>query len=62
MHTAYRDLKASRAAVALASELNRIAVCPHAIGDRADLLRRILELSNGRTLEWRRIADIAKES
>ena len=43
----------------LASELGRMTATPHARGERAELLRRILDLSNGNALAWRRIVDIA---
>ncbi len=56
----HADLKPCRAAEALASELTRAAACPHARGERADLLRRILTMSNGKALAWRRIVDIAE--
>ena len=56
----YSDLRPCRAAVALADELRRATACPHAVGERAALLRRILSLSGGRALAWRRIVDIAE--
>jgi hypothetical protein len=46
------------AAEALAAELRRATTCPHAKGERADQLRRILDLSGARALGWRRIVDI----
>jgi hypothetical protein len=46
------------AAEALAAELRRGAACPHAHGDRAELLRQIVALSGGKALGWRRILDI----
>ena len=57
---AYADLRPCRAADALSTELQRATACPHAIGERAALLRRILSLSGGRALAWRRIVDIAE--
>jgi hypothetical protein len=50
------------AAEALAAELCRAAACPHAKGDRAELLRRIVELSGAKALGWRRIVDIGAVS
>lgn len=54
------DLRPCRAAAVLASELRRMVTTPHAQGERAALLRRILTLSGGRALAWRRIVDIAE--
>lgn len=55
----YDGWRPTRAAMALADDLRRIAACPFAIGDRAELLREIVDLSGGEALAWRRIHDIA---
>jgi hypothetical protein len=54
----YAGLPSSPAAKALAAELRRVAACPHARGERMEQLRRIITLSGGKTLKWRRIFDI----
>ena len=46
------------AAMALATELLRVATTPHARGERVELLRRIIDLSEAGGLAWRRIYDI----
>jgi hypothetical protein len=55
---AHATLPARPAAEALAAELRRMSATPHARGDRAQLLRGILELSGKGGLAWRRIMDI----
>jgi hypothetical protein len=56
--TAYEGWRPTRAADELASELMRVAACHTAIGERADLLRRIIALSNGRVIGARQIYSI----
>jgi hypothetical protein len=55
---AHAGLPSRRAAEALAAELRRAAATPHARGERAELLRQIVDLSGGNALGWRRIIDL----
>jgi len=55
---AHSGLARKPAAMALATELLRAAATPYARGDRTELLRRILDLSEAGGLAWRRIYDI----
>ncbi|MBN8899873.1 MAG: hypothetical protein J0H57_02480 [Rhodospirillales bacterium] len=55
----YGDWRPTRAADALASELVRVAACSAPISERSTLLRRIIDLSNGRPIGMRQIYEIA---
>ncbi len=54
----YSDWCQYRAAEALARELRNATACPHAIGERADLLRRIIQLSGDRPIGASQITNI----
>lgn len=54
----YSDLMPTHAAKHLATELRRIADCPHSTSNRAPLLREIIRLSRGRAVGWETIHDI----
>ncbi len=54
----HASLPRKPAAKARATELLRVAATPQARGERTELLRRILDLSEAGGLAWRRIYDI----
>ncbi|MBN8872847.1 MAG: hypothetical protein J0H67_08430 [Rhodospirillales bacterium] len=55
----YEGWRPTRAADALARELQRVAACRSPISERSALLRRIIDLSNGRPIGMRQIYEIA---
>ena len=56
----YAALPPRPGAEALATELRRVT--PHTKGERADLVRKIIGLSGGRPLAWRRIMDVQQKT